>query len=215
MSAPPPSPAPRYRIRPAERRPSPAARLAAAVRARLGPTSATGRAARGLLLGVLAWFTLRHLLDGDFRGIYAGLNLVLHEAGHLVFQYGGFAWLTAAGGTLFHLMCIAGVGVAFWRQRDMFAVAVALWWSGTVFIEAAPYAADARAQELPLVTVGDGPVGHDWYAMLEPLGLLAFDEVIGAALRLLGLATLLLALSAGAWMLRCMHRAARTEPGNP
>lgn len=188
------------------------ARLRAAVESRIGPAGPGGVAARGALLMVLGWFTLRHLADRDFRGIYAGLNLALHEAGHLVFGWFGSEWLAAAGGTLFHLLCIGAVGVAFWRQRDVFAVAVAVWWSGTLFLEAAPYAADARAQVLPLVTVGDGPVGHDWFMILEPLGLLAADGIVGETFRLLGLGLLVAGVAGGAWVVARM-RALGTASG--
>lgn len=197
---------PRFRITPTARSSSGWSRLLEGVADRIPPASPLAVAARGVLLALLGWFTLRHLVDPDHRGIYSGLNLVLHEAGHLVFQWSGSVWLTAAGGTLFHLGCIIAVGVAFWRQRDLFAVVVAVWWAGTVFIEAAPYAADARARELPLVTVGDGPISHDWFAMLEPLGLLAFDGLIGALLRAMGLAIMAAALVAGAGMLWRMRR---------
>lgn len=184
-----------------------------ALRERIQPATPAARLGRALLLLILGWFTLRHLLDADFRGIYSGLNLVLHEAGHLVFQWSGSTWLTAAGGTLFHLLCIAAAGVAFWRQRDIFAVAVTVWWAGTLFVEAAPYAADARAQLLPLVTVGDGPVGHDWYTMLEPLGLLALDGAIGAALRGFGLAAMVAALILGGWVAAAASHARLADPG--
>lgn len=196
---------PRFTIRHTRPRRGPAARLRAHVESRIAAAGHGGVAARAALLAVLGWFTLRHLADRDFRGIYAGINLALHEAGHLVFGWFGSPWLTAAGGTLFHLFCIAAVGVAFWRQRDVFAVAVAVWWAGTLFVEAAPYAADARARELPLVTVGDGPVGHDWFTMLEPLGLLGADAGVAAVLRTLGVGLLVAGVAGGAWVLERMR----------
>ena len=128
---------------------------------RPGPAPAAVTLGRALLLALLAWFTISQFADADYRGIWAGLNLVLHEAGHLALGWFGNEWLSAIGGTAFHLACIAAVGVAFWRQQDRFAVAVTVWWAGTVFVEAAPYIADARVQNLPLVTVGDGPRRHD------------------------------------------------------
>ncbi len=194
--------APRFRIRAPVRTPSRGERLRTAIEGRLAPMTPVGRAARWALLALLAWFTVRHLGDADYQGIYGGLNLVLHEAGHLVFGWFGSPFLAAAGGTLFHALCIALVGVGFWRQRDLFAVAVTIWWGGTVFLGAAPYAADARAQLLPLVSVGDGPVSHDWHTMLEALGLLGADQLVGGALRVLGLAVLVVGLAAGVWILR-------------
>jgi hypothetical protein len=188
--------------------------LRARVLERLAPTTGLARAGRIALLLVLSWFSLRHLGDPAFQGIYGGLNLALHEAGHLVFQWFGSAGLAAAGGTLFHLICVGAVGVAFWRQRDPFAVSVAIWWSGTVFVGAGHYAADARRQVLPLVTVGDGPAGHDWYTILEGIGLLAWDQQVGGVLRGSGLALLVTGVAAGAWTVWLRPRgAARSDAG--
>ncbi len=195
--------APRFRIRAPEPRRSRGSRLLGEIRGavveRLGPTTPVARAGRVALLLILAWFALRHLSDPAYQGIYGGINLVLHEAGHLVFGWFGSRWLAAAGGTLFHLICVVAVGVAFWRQRDPFAVAVTIWWLGTVFVGAGHYAADARRQLLPLVTVGDGPAGHDWYTMLEPIGLLAWDQQVAGLLRGAGLALLAAGIAAGTW----------------
>jgi hypothetical protein len=47
--------------------------------------------------------------------------------------------------------------------------------------------ADARAQELPLITVGDGDyVIHDWNYLFGRLGLLDHDTQIAHAVRMLG-----------------------------
>src|SRR5581483_7054897 len=49
------------------------------------------------------------------------------------------------------------------------------------------YMADARAQELPLVTTGDPDfVEHDFHAIFSNLGVLNYDTRIGMAVRLLG-----------------------------
>lgn len=47
--------------------------------------------------------------------------------------------------------------------------------------------ADARAQQLTLVSVGGGDeVEHDWFAMLSRVGLLQWDTRLAMAVRLLG-----------------------------
>lgn len=47
--------------------------------------------------------------------------------------------------------------------------------------------ADARAQQLPLVTTGDPDfVEHDFHAIFSNLGVLNYDTKIAAAVRLLG-----------------------------
>jgi hypothetical protein len=169
---------------------------------------------RTLLLVLLGWFTLRMFVDADYRGIWAGLNLVLHEAGHLALGWFGSDWIAAAGGTAFHLACVIATGVAFRRQGDRFAMGVTVWWAGTVLVEAAPYVADARAQLLPLVTVGDGAVSHDWFVILDGVGLLGFDAQLGRTARLLGLGLLVAGLYvAGAVTRRGARRAAPATAG--
>jgi hypothetical protein len=47
--------------------------------------------------------------------------------------------------------------------------------------------ADARAQELPLLTVGSGDdVIHDWNYLFSRLGVLAHDTQIASATRMIG-----------------------------
>ena len=47
--------------------------------------------------------------------------------------------------------------------------------------------ADARAQELPLLTVGDSDdVIHDWFYLFQHAGLLDHDTQIGGTFRMLG-----------------------------
>jgi hypothetical protein len=51
----------------------------------------------------------------------------------------------------------------------------------------ATYMADARAQELPLLTVGSGDnVIHDWNYLFGKLGVLAHDTQIASAMRVIG-----------------------------
>jgi len=55
------------------------------------------------------------------------------------------------------------------------------------FLPTAIYMADARAQELPLLTVGDPEfVEHDWFAMFGSLGVLDHDTQIAAFVRVAG-----------------------------
>lgn len=167
---------------------------------------------RAPLLPVLAWFLWRHAQDFHFAGIYDGLNLALHEAGHALFMWFGSYYLMIAGGTLLELACPIFAGILFLRQRDPFAVTVALFWLGTVFLDIAPYAADATRRELPLVSLGDGPIGHDWFEMLFRLGILRYDQVIGRGFYLAGLATLALSIALGVWVLVRMARTKNAAP---
>lgn len=158
---------------------------------------------RGALVLLLGWFFLRHAGDPAYRGIYGGLNLVIHEAGHALFSWSGSTFLTVAGGTLLEAAVPVLVGILFWRQRDPFAVTVAAFWFCTVALDVSVYMADARSQLLPLVTVGPGPALHDWGYLLGEMGLLEMDTTLARITRRLGLASMLASLGAAGWV---VHR---------
>jgi hypothetical protein len=138
---------------------------------------------------ILAWFAWSHTADPAYRGIYAGINLALHEAGHLFLSWFGSSLLVVAGGTLFEVGIPLLIAVYFWRHGDVAGSIVAVFWFGTALLSVAPYMADARAQTLPLVTVGGGPVEHDWYLLLDAIGMLEQDRATARLVRAGGLLT--------------------------
>ncbi len=169
---------------------------------------------------LLAWFGyigLRHLLNPMYASIFKGLNLGIHEGGHLLFAIFGNQFLTVAGGTLLQLAVpLIGV-VIFVRQRDYFAICFAAVWLATNLYDIAIYLADARALALPLVTVGhsSGPVIHDWNYMLFHMGLINQDTMIASGLRAGGFLALWSAVAAGTWMCCRMIHHARTGGSAP
>jgi hypothetical protein len=144
-------------------------------------------ARRALTLALLAYglYGFAHLGEGS---LLDSVDLAIHETGHLVFgPFGEFVGF--AGGTLFQLiMPLLFVGY-FWRAGDRHAASVALWWVGQNCGHIAPYAADARAQELPLVGGGE----HDWAYLLGRTGLLAHDRGIGHGFVVAGVVLVLVA----------------------
>lgn len=76
-----------------------------------------------------------------------------------------------------------------------------LWfWLGNTLYHAGIYASDARAMKLSLTSsdmmtnFAPGEVKGDWYYILEPLGLLNYDVLIGRMFVFLGLLCLVLAV---------------------
>jgi len=76
-------------------------------------------------------------------------------------------------------------------------------WLSTNLYNVAAYMADARAQELPLVTVGDGEcvICHDWGYTLGQLGMLSLDTTLAGLVRVLAFVVMWSSLAAGGWML--------------
>lgn len=138
-----------------------------------------------LLWGLWTW--VHQLRDDEYQGIAKGLNLALHEIGHILFGVFG-EFLGILGGSLFQCLCPAIAFAMFWRQRDRFALAFCFAWLGTNLYDVATYIADARAMELPLVSPfgGDGEITHDWNWILDRLGWLAHDQALAGFTRLLG-----------------------------
>ena len=85
----------------------------------------------------------------------------------------------------------------FWR-RGPIGTAVGLAWLGQNCGNIARYAADARAQALPLVGGGE----HDWFHILSRWHALGADHTVAAAFRLIGWALVLGAAAWLAWPLR-------------
>jgi hypothetical protein len=201
------------------REPSPTApvtghRLQAAKRA--GPFVASAREARAWAAGRnpwirlpltlwVAWIFWHHFREPDYASLIAGLNLGIHELGHLVFAPLG-DFLSAAGGTL--LQCIVPIiaMLMFRRQNDWFALSFAVAWLGSNFYGIAPYAADARARALPLVSIGSGDPIHDWYFMLSSLHALPHDQLIGRIFAFAGTLCFIASLTSAAWLLSVMFQ---------
>lgn len=152
-----------------------------------GPVAPT---LRWLRLPVLAWglYTwIRHLADPSWQGLAKGIDLALHEIGHIVFGWAG-EFLAILGGSLFQCLCPLLAMEVLRRQGDRFGMSFCLAWLGANLYDVAAYAADARTMELPLVSPfgGDGEVIHDWNWLLGRLGLLAHDQAVAGGLRALG-----------------------------
>lgn len=163
--------------------------------------------ARAPLVLWFAWIGARHLADPLYSSLFGALNLGLHEAGHLLFSWFGL-FLAVAGGTLLQLLAPLLSAVMFARQPDWFALPICGAWLATNLYDVATYVGDARAMELPLVTVGGGEpvVAHDWNYLLGTVGLLPYDTVLAGGLRLAAFALLWASLAAAVWMLVRMAR---------
>jgi hypothetical protein len=165
---------------------------------------------RAPILAYLAYAGVRHLADPLYTSLFGGINLGIHEAGHMVLSFAG-QWVMVLGGTFFQLAAPIVAALLFLRQPDFFALPVCGAWFSTNLYSVATYMADARALELPLVTVGaeGGEVEHDWNYLLHSVGLLNFDTTLAGFVRLLAFLLMWSSVAAGAWMCRQMVRPRR------
>ncbi len=116
------------------------------------------------------------------------VNLVIHEGGHLLFSWLGDT-MALWGGTLLQWLIPLLLAVYFYVQRQTTAFAFSSFFFFENWLYTATYMADARAQVLPLVGVGDMESEenmHDWYRIFTQLGVLDHDTQIAGLIRVVG-----------------------------
>jgi hypothetical protein len=147
------------------------------------PLSRVGLA--GWLLFYVVFLAYAFSKHGDFLFVDSA-NLVVHEGGHLLFGWLG-PTLGLWGGTILQWLVPLLLAAYFYTQRQTAAFVFCAFFFFENWLYTATYMADARAMDLPLVTVGDPDfVEHDWHAIFSSLGVLQQDTTIAAVVRLLG-----------------------------
>ena len=169
-------------------------------------------AGRALLWLVLAWFTIcfaTHSIASNYAGesFLHVVNLVFHEAGHVLFVVFP-RFFTVLGGSLTQVLVPLACAFAFWRRSDRFGVAVGIWWAGQNLVDLAPYINDARALELVLLggRTGAEVEGHDWEYLLQAINRTTWDHGLARLAHAGGLLVMLAALGYAALELRRQYR---------
>lgn len=142
---------------------------------------------------------------GSNPGFFHNINLPFHEFGHLAFRPLG-EFMGSLGGTLGQLaMPLIAGAVMLITRADTFGASVCMLWFGQNFLDIAPYMADARAGQLPLLGGNYGqssPYGfHDWEFILGELGLLAWDTTFAAITLNTGRLIMLVAVIWSGWLI--------------
>jgi hypothetical protein len=131
------------------------------------------------------------------------VNLIFHEAGHVLFMpFGRF--LHVLGGSLGQLIVPATVTGAFLFKRDIFGAVVGVWWLGESFLDISPYINDARAGQLMLlggVTGSEVEDYHDWEVLLTKLGMMQYDHALARLTFTIGTLLMLTAMLWGGLIL--------------
>jgi hypothetical protein len=110
----------------------------------------------------------------------------IHEGGHLLFRFFG-QFISVAGGTFLQLFVPFTLATYFAFQRQPQGTAFCTFFCFEQLLPISRYMADARTQELPLLTVGDPEfVIHDWNYLFTAFGVLNHDTQIAACVRAIG-----------------------------
>jgi hypothetical protein len=124
---------------------------------------------------IYAWRDTGGFVFPDF------VNLMIHEAGHVFFSWGGNT-LMLLGGTLGELIVPLLCAVGFYYQRQPLGFAFCGFWFFENFLYIGTYMSDARTSALPLV----GSEDSDWTLLFGRWNLLIYDQRIGHAFRVIG-----------------------------
>jgi hypothetical protein len=151
--------------------------------------------------------------------IIQAVDFVVHELSHIIWFFLPPV-LVAASGSLAELAVGLLAMAAALKTRKYFALVFACLWYMLAAQSAGAYMADARAQQMQLVSPGGALSGsdsaiHDWHFVFGQLGLLDLDSFIGGGVRLVGVMVGLLGLVLGAWLISQMavnRQAAPLEP---
>lgn len=123
-----------------------------------------------------------HLIDG--------VNLVIHEAGHLIFNPLG-EFMMIAGGSLFQVIMPALFVGYFFYRADYYSASLVLFWVGESVLNVSVYAGDSLALQLPLLGGQDSV--HDWNYLLSSLNLLPATAKVAGTIRVVGTLVIVLA----------------------
>ncbi len=123
-----------------------------------------------------------HLIDG--------VNLVIHEAGHLIFSPLG-EFMMIAGGSLFQVIMPALFVGYFAYHSKFYSAALVLFWVGESILNISVYAGDSLVLQLPLLGGQDSV--HDWNYMLASLNLLQATAKIAGVIRVIGTIVIIIA----------------------
>ncbi len=143
---------------------------------------------------LLAIYGFKGLLDYESLWFIHNFDLIIHEAGHVVFMFFG-DFMHALGGTLLQLIVPIGITIYFFYHQQRYSGAVTIFWIAINLLDVARYMKDAQAQELPLL--GGELVTHDWNYLFGRLNLLELEQLIGGFVHFIGFLLYVLAIAAG------------------
>lgn len=127
---------------------------------------------------IVGIYGIRLTLDPATHRFLDRVDLIAHEAGHLLFSYFG-EFIMIMGGTILQIFIPAVIIVYFITRHEFYSSAVTLFWLGQNMFNISVYIKDARDMVLPLVSAGGGDIIHDWNYTLSKLGILNWNIIMG------------------------------------
>jgi hypothetical protein len=139
--------------------------------------------AKTIFAVVVGLYFLKCAYDPSQWHFLDGVNLIIHEAGHVVFMpFGEFVMI--AGGSAFQVIVPLTFCGYFLYHRQYFEAALTSFWAGESILNVSVYARDAVTMQLPLLGGSDSL--HDWNYLLGRMDLLGSTTGIAGLIRLVG-----------------------------
>lgn len=141
-----------------------------------------------LMVVTVAWLSFTR---NGWVPFLSGVDLGVHEFGHLLFAWAPFLVVATAGSAV-QVAAPMALASYFWWRGDRLGAALLLGWLGMSLHNVAVYVGDAQRMVLPLFGDDGSGAGHDWHNILGALGLLQQTDVLAglvtaaAALAFLG-----------------------------
>jgi len=161
----------------------------------VNPFVFAGRVLVFLLILGFGLFYIATPLETMWRAasLWHGIDLAIHEAGHLIFApFGDF--MRVLGGSLLQSLVPLLFAAEFLRRKNPFGAAFGLWWFAQSLLDTAVYMNDARAGVLPLlggVTGRQAPGYHDFANLFGRLGWLEYDQALARGVQVLAIALMI------------------------
>lgn len=120
-----------------------------------------------------------------------GVDLAIHEAGHIFFRIFG-EFISVAGGSLFQVIVPLVFFGYFVYYEKYYSASFVLFWVGQSILNVFVYANDAVVMQLPLLSGLTGAEGgfHDWNYLLDSTGMLKYTSKIAGLIRFVGTLTI-------------------------
>ncbi|MFA6459454.1 MAG: hypothetical protein WCV79_03645 [Candidatus Paceibacterota bacterium] len=136
---------------------------------------------------LLAMYLYRCIANPDFSHILDNINLIFHEAGHVIFIFFGDL-LYSLGGSILQILIPLVLSAYFFLRRENYAGFFVLAWAGYSIVSVSIYMNDAIAMNLPLL--GGESSTHDWNHIFSTLNIISHTHTLANATRAVGMSVL-------------------------
>lgn len=164
-----------------------------------------------VLVLLLAWLSLTR---NGWVPFLSGVDLGVHEFGHLLFLWAPPLGMSLAGSAL-QVAAPVALAAYFWWRRDRVAVVLLVAWTGMSLNNVSVYVADAQRMVLPLFGDDGSGAGHDWHNILGELGWLPYSGILAGLVRVVAVAAFGAALGLAAAFARSELRPTRPDAAPP